>query len=105
MGFSIPVSRRPTSLVTTWLITTWLITTRLITRTTCPPARLHSLVQEILVRLLDDLGYEAGHEVTIKLDPDYELIPDVIAAEGDIGDPYPTEPFEIAIEILSPEDR
>jgi len=28
----------------------------------------------------------------------------VIAAEDQIGDPYPTEPFEIAIEILSPDD-
>ncbi len=56
------------------------------------------------MRLLDDLGYEAGHEVTIKLDPDYELIPDAIAAKGNIGDPYPTQPFEFAIEILSPED-
>jgi len=28
----------------------------------------------------------------------------VIAAEGAIGDPYPTEPFEVVIEILSPED-
>lgn len=28
----------------------------------------------------------------------------MIAAEGNIGDPYPTEPFEVVIEILSPED-
>lgn len=68
------------------------------------PTRLHSLIQKILVKWLDALGYEAGQEVTLKLDPAYEPIPDVIAAEGAIGDPYPTEPFEIAIEILSPED-
>lgn len=68
------------------------------------PTRLHSLIQKILVRWLDALGYEAGQEITLKLDPSYEPIPDVIAAEGSIGDPYPTEPFEIAIEVLSPED-
>jgi Uma2 family endonuclease len=68
------------------------------------PTRLHSLIQKILVRLLDGMGYEAGQEVTLKLDPAYEPVPDVIAAEGSIGDPYPTEPFELAIEILSPED-
>jgi Uma2 family endonuclease len=68
------------------------------------PTRLHALIQKILVRLLDALGFDAGQEITLKLDPAYEPIPDVIAAEGGIGDPYPTEPFEVAIEILSPED-
>ena len=68
------------------------------------PTRLHSLIQKILVRLLDAMGYDAGPEVTLKLDPGYEPIPDVIAAEGNIGDPYPTEPFEVVIEILSPQD-
>ena len=68
------------------------------------PTRLHALIQKILVRWLDALGYEAGQEITLKLDPAYEPIPDVIAAEGSIGDPYPTEPFEVAIEILSPDD-
>jgi Uma2 family endonuclease len=67
------------------------------------PTKLHSVVQKILVRLLDDLGYDAGQEVTLKLDAAYEPIPDVIAAER-IGDPYPTEPFEVVIEILSPDD-
>lgn len=28
----------------------------------------------------------------------------IAAAEGGIGDPYPVEPFELVIEILSPED-
>jgi Uma2 family endonuclease len=62
------------------------------------PTRLHSLIQEILVRLLDALGYDAGQEITLKLDPANEPLPDVIAAEGSIGDPYPTEPFEVVIE-------
>jgi len=68
------------------------------------PTRLHALVQKILMNLLDAMGFESGSEVTLKLDPAYEPIPDVIAVEGQIGDPYPTEPFEIAIEVLSPAD-
>jgi Uma2 family endonuclease len=56
------------------------------------------------MQLLDAFGLESGAEITLKLDPAYEPIPDVIAAEGSIGDPYPTEPFEIVIEILSPAD-
>jgi Uma2 family endonuclease len=65
---------------------------------------LHSLIQKILLRLLDGIGYDSGAEVTLKLDPAYEPIPDVIAAEGAIGDRYPTSPFDVAIEILSPDD-
>ncbi len=68
------------------------------------PTRLHSLIQMIVAALLYRLGFDSGPEVTLKLDPDYEFTPDVIAAEGAIGDPYPTEPFEVAIEILSPAD-
>lgn len=30
---------------------------------------MHSLIQKILVEWLDALGYEAGQEITIKLDP------------------------------------
>jgi Uma2 family endonuclease len=68
------------------------------------PTRMHSLIQKILVRLLDGIGYDSGAEVTLKLDPAYEPIPDVIAADGGIGDPYPTSPFDVVIEILSPDD-
>lgn len=68
------------------------------------PTRLHGLIEEILVRLLRALGFDSGNEITIKLDQAYEPIPDVIAAEGQIRDPYPTEPFEVVIEILSADD-
>jgi len=68
------------------------------------PTRLHALIQKILVGLLDAMGFDSGQEITLKLDPAYEPIPDVIAADGRIEDPYPTEPFEVAIEILSPQD-
>jgi len=65
---------------------------------------LHGRIQAILLRLLDAIGYDSAPEVTLKLDLAYEPIPDVIAADGGIGDPYPTSPFDVVIEILSPED-
>ena len=68
------------------------------------PTWLHSLIQKILMNLLDAIGYESGAEVKLKLDPAYEPIPDVIALDGPIQEPYPTKPFEVAIEILSPDD-
>jgi Uma2 family endonuclease len=68
------------------------------------PTFLHGLIQIILGRLLNGIGHVAASEVRLKLDPAYEPIPDVIAADGSIGDSYPTSPFEVAIEILSPDD-
>jgi Uma2 family endonuclease len=65
---------------------------------------LHGRIQGILLRLLDGIGYVSAPEVTLKLDPAYDPIPDVIAIDGAIGDPYPTSPFDVVIEILSPED-
>jgi len=65
---------------------------------------LHGLIQGILMRLLNAIGYAAASEITLKLDPAYEPIPDVIAFDGPIGDPYPTSAFEVVIEILSPDD-
>src|SRR5580698_7761832 len=68
------------------------------------PTWLHGLIQGILVQLLKAAGYQAGSEITLKLNPEYAPIPDVIAIEGGIRSPYPTEPFEVVIEILSPQD-
>jgi Uma2 family endonuclease len=68
------------------------------------PTLLHSLIQKILVALLDAMGFDSRPEVTLRLDPTYEPIPDVIAAEGFFTEPYPTKPFEVVIEILSPDD-
>jgi len=65
---------------------------------------LHGRIQGILLRLLDGIGYDCAPEVTLKLDPAYEPIPDVIAIDGPVADPYPTSPFDVVIEILSPDD-
>ena len=65
---------------------------------------LHGLIQKIVMRLLDEIGYESVSEVTLSLDGDYEPVPDVIAVDPPIQQPYPTEPFAVAVEILSPDD-
>jgi Uma2 family endonuclease len=69
------------------------------------PKSIHGFIQKLLTRLLDDLGYESASEVELHLDPDYEPVPDVIAVEGALEDPYPTRPFEVVIEILSSGDQ
>jgi len=68
------------------------------------PTRLHGLIQKILMILLDGIGYHSASEVRLKLDPAYELAPDVITLDGAIGDLYPTSAFDVVIEILSPQD-
>jgi Uma2 family endonuclease len=67
------------------------------------PTFLHSLLQFILMQLFWEHGLAAGAEVRIKLSPDKQPLPDVICDER-LEHPYPTKPFAIAVEILSPED-
>ncbi len=69
------------------------------------PNSIHGFLEGILVALLKSLGYRAGSEIKLKIDPDLQLIPDVIAKRGIFELPYPVSPLEIAIEILSDEDR
>jgi Uma2 family endonuclease len=58
---------------------------------------LHGLIQKILMRLLDDLGYESASEVTLRIDNEYEPVPDVIAVEPPLPDPYPTHAFAVVV--------
>jgi Uma2 family endonuclease len=68
------------------------------------PTSLHGLIQKIVMRLLDEIGYESASEITLMLDGDYEPVPDVIAVEPPLPEPYPTRAFEVVVEILSPDD-
>ncbi len=73
-----------------------------------PKARastLHGLLQTVLLTWLFERGWKAAAEVTLKISPDVELIPDGIATRGPVQQPYPTRPVEVCIEILSPDDR
>jgi Uma2 family endonuclease len=50
-------------------------------------------------------GWKSASEVTLKVAPDLNLVPDVIATRQNITTAYPTGPVELCLEILSPEDR
>jgi Uma2 family endonuclease len=70
------------------------------------PTWLHSMLQKIIMRLLDDAGYESGAEVKLKISTDFQPLPDVSAVlPGQVELPYPTRPVEVVVEILSPDDR
>jgi Uma2 family endonuclease len=68
------------------------------------PTKSHALIQYLLLVLLNNQGVEALPEVTVRLSGTKFLIPDVIAART-IQSPYPTEPVQLCVEILSPDDR
>jgi Uma2 family endonuclease len=65
----------------------------------------HSYMQGILYSLLDQLGFNAGTELTLAISDSWEPVPDVTGElASDIEEPYPTHPIAVAIEILSPSD-
>ncbi len=68
------------------------------------PTWIHGLLQRILMDLLVQAGYKAGSEVKLKIDPDFQPVPDLIATLGYIEQPYPTSAVEIVVEILSDDD-
>jgi Uma2 family endonuclease len=68
------------------------------------PTWLHAVLQRIIGEALRHAGYRSGSEVELRIDPQWEPVPDVIATLKPIKD-YPTEPVEIVVEILSPDDK
>jgi Uma2 family endonuclease len=68
------------------------------------PTWLHAVLQRIIGEALQRAGYKSGSEVGLRIDPQWEPVPDVIATLQSIKD-YPTEPVEIVVEILSPDDK
>jgi Uma2 family endonuclease len=68
------------------------------------PTSLHGAVQFSLMLLLRARGWNSLPEVRLKLVPDAEPIPDIIASPTRIEQPYPTSPIELCIEIRSPGD-
>ncbi len=65
---------------------------------------LHGLSQNIVGSILNDFGFVAAFGVRLKLSADAQPLPDVIATSKPVGFPYPTRPFDVAVEILSPTD-
>ena len=67
------------------------------------PTWLHGYLQGLLVELLKRAGYIAASEVELRIAPDWQPVPDVVAADR-IDGPYPTGPVPVVVEILSPKD-
>ncbi|SRR5579884_1874376 len=68
------------------------------------PTWVHALLERILMNLLGKAGYEAGSELKLEIDPDFQPVPDVVGTRQPVEFPYPTRPLEVVIEILSEDD-
>ncbi len=68
------------------------------------PTKLHSILQSLLLYILNEGGFFAYPELTLRIDPNWEPIPDVAAVIKKFKGPYPTEPVDVIVEILSPQD-
>jgi len=66
---------------------------------------LHGVLQAIVSELLRRAGYKVATELELRIDPQWEPVPDVAASEKSITGPYPTEPLDVVVEVLSPDDR
>jgi Uma2 family endonuclease len=64
----------------------------------------HGVLQPILCKFLDRAGYRAVMEVELRIDPNWQPIPDVLASLSRLESPYPTKPVEVVMEVLSPTD-
>ncbi|MBV9294830.1 MAG: Uma2 family endonuclease [Acidobacteriaceae bacterium] len=68
------------------------------------PNSVHGALQGVLMMMLHWHGWRPAPEVTLKLVRDAEPIPDIVASREPLEQPYPTRPFELAVEIRSPSD-
>ena len=68
------------------------------------PTGVHGLLQGIVMWLLRQTGYKCGSEVRLKISADFQPLPDVVATTGRFEPAYFSEPVEVAVEILSPDD-
>ena len=62
------------------------------------PTKLHSIIQRVLMTMLQNQGVQAFPELTVRISPTKYLVPD-ISVTGDFGGPYPTEPVLLCCEI------
>lgn|GEM_PF-654546 len=69
------------------------------------PNSLHGVLQVVLAMLLMRRGWKTATEVRLKISRVAQPIPDLIADRNRIQIPYPTEPLDLCIEILSPSDN
>ncbi len=69
------------------------------------PTVVHGAMQWVLAMLLARRGWKASTEVRLKISKVAHPVPDVVANSTPLQDPYPTEPFDLCVEILSPGDN
>ena len=65
------------------------------------PSLIHGAMQLAIAMLLIRRGWLAVTEVRLKVAKLAYPVPDVIASRRPFQDPYPTEPFDLCVEILS----
>jgi len=70
----------------------------------CMPTWVHGLLQAIIMRLLEDAGFNAASEVELRIDPDAHPRPDVIASRSRLHGDYPTQAAELVVEIVSEDE-
>ena len=68
------------------------------------PTTLHAWIQSVLILLISKQNKIALAELTVSVSSTTFLIPDV-AVVRNLQFPYPSDPVELCVEILSPEDR
>jgi Uma2 family endonuclease len=69
------------------------------------PTAIHSALTLVISMLLLKRGWKALPEVRLKLSQLAQPVPDVIADSKPLESPYPTTPFGLCVEILSPNDK
>jgi Uma2 family endonuclease len=62
---------------------------------------LEGLLTAVVGIFLHERCWKVATSVTLKMSPNAELIPDVVATRRKVEQPYPTKPVEICVEILS----
>jgi Uma2 family endonuclease len=68
------------------------------------PTWLHAVLQSIFTDFLKRAGYKSGSELELRIDAEWQPVPDVTGLSLSPSGPYPTQPVDIVIEILSPDD-
>lgn len=69
------------------------------------PTLLHGMVQWIVAMLLARKGWTVSTEVRLKVSAVAHPVPDLVANRSPLVGPYPTLPFDLCLEILSPGDN
>jgi Uma2 family endonuclease len=69
------------------------------------PNKLHARLQQVLLDLFETVGYSSYIELELRISPTWQPKPDVAALLIDDDEPYPTKPFDIVAEVLSPSDE